>query len=432
MLLLCCRSLFIAFIFPLSPVLGASFLEKSPSVSVGEHGHVHAWVRTPTIHEVEKRDVQPSTQQHQHRLALHREQLPHHHDGAARQGDELVLISSSARDVDMSTAQDDGLITKVQDAPPVNCPVCEGPVENVVAIKDETVTEISGMVLSERFPDITYVVVDSPTIPTVYAFSIQNGTRMAIFTLNIPDGKTTFGVNGWGDWESLATGPCKIGVGKTTRKCIFIGDMGQNCARESENCDFLRDDHSPQSLIQFYEPEVISDATLDDAIRIPFKFPNNEKYDAEGLMSYGDDLFVFTKEDTDSSRLFRFPCGDLVNFSNSNPAMLTLVATFELKSGEKVTGAVGEVGNGFVLRTYTSVLWFSAAHLPSCPTTGNSEPTTMIVNIASSCQLSSPEEKQGEAINWREDSTTNKWDFFTISEGKNSMIHKFECNRPEP
>jgi len=295
----------------------------------------------------------------------------------------------------------------------LTCPVCREPVQNLGTVHDDRLDEISGMELSEKFDDILYAVNDSPKGPAVYAVS-TNGTVMATLTLDLPTptDEDRFGKNGWGDWETIVLGPCR--GGSRSGRCLFAGDIGQNCVRASEHCNHLRP--VPPSLIQFQEPDKLGDATI-AAERIPFVFPGGEQIDAEALMAYGDDLFIFSKEDNNATRLFRFPPIDTV----ASPLELTQIAVFHLQPGERVTGAVGKAGIGFIWRTLENVQWLDITDLAN-----------IVADSAASCILPFalyPLEPQGESIVWKV-TTDGKWEFFTTSEGMDQSIHKITCMPP--
>lgn len=190
----------------------------------------------------------------------------------------------------------------------IECPVCTP--ANTGSIP-EAISETSSLAASLRHPGVWYTINDSPKTLRLFALR-PSGEILSTFDLTgveIPE-KLAFGSRNTGDSEAVVVGPCVPG-NSDARSCIYVGDIGQNCARPHKGCAWMRPD-GLASIMRFPEPEEVhlnhNAATLPGQ-RFWFKFPEGDgPYDAETLlMTKEGDLFLVTKVMEGSSDLYQLP-----------------------------------------------------------------------------------------------------------------------------
>ncbi len=234
--------------------------------------------------------------------------------------------------------------------------------------------EISGLVASRSQPGVLYAHNDSGDSARFFALSDQ-GELLATFTLAGASAR---------DWEDLAIGAC----GAAT--CVYLGDIGDNSR--------VRDDYA---IYRVVEPKV-SDGSRDVPWeRIPYVFPDNEKFNAEALFMHNGVLYLGTKHHSGPSFVFRFP-----SLTPGETVTLELVATLPVpaQGDQPLTGAdVSPCGNALLLRMYNRAVELrlpgGAANFEAI---FEAEPQPIAVT----------QEEQGEAIAYSPDGRS----FFTASE----------------
>lgn len=307
------------------------------------------------------------------------------------------------------------------------CPVC-GKVESVGNLADG-LNEASGMTASARHSGVVYLVNDSPEAPgpALFATGIDGSLRGIVnisglnFTLN------KFGSTGFGDIEALSAGPCEKGQNLT---CIFVGDIGNNCARPSNKCKWQRKDHL-YNIIRIQEPErFVADGAKVTAQRLWFRYPNNAIYDAETMMiGPQGQVYILTKNDSGTSDLFVIDGslqwdGGLKVGQVSNASFVTTLkspAGSPLFTGGDLAVVDGEV-RGITLRTYGAIV-----HYPVLA--GQSIQDAL---AGEACILGSPVERQGESVAWlpvraHADDAHEAY-VVTTSEGHAAEVHRLRCS----
>jgi hypothetical protein len=238
-------------------------------------------------------------------------------------------------------------------------------------IKDERITESSGLVASARHPDVYWTHNDSSDAPRVYAIG-KDGTTKATITLAGVDAR---------DWEAITVGKDDAG-----NPAVFVGDIGDN----------LHGTWPEVWIYRFEEPKTLADATV-KATRFRVRYDDGPR-DAEALLTdpRTNKLYIASKE--------------LDGGLYEQPATLTPggINTFKriAPAGSTVTdGAFAPDGSRFVLRAYFSATVYSA-------------PGKEVGGVAV------PIQRQGESVAWAPDGKAVLFG----SEGKSSQVRRVELD----
>jgi hypothetical protein len=158
-----------------------------------------------------------------------------------------------------------------------------GPPTRITTIKNESVTESSGLVASRTSPGAYWTHNDSGDGPFIYAFDTRGNTL------------GTFRVTGAAarDWEDIAAGPGPQGP-EHNRSYLYIGDIGDNDRTRSEIVVYRvpepeltpADKTSTRTRPRATEPA--------EAIRLAYP---DGKHDAEALLVHpsNGNLYIVTK-----------------------------------------------------------------------------------------------------------------------------------------
>jgi len=246
-------------------------------------------------------------------------------------------------------------------------------------IRDERISESSGLAVSPTHKGIVYTHNDSGNGPQVYAIGPDGRTR-ATFTIGNAEAR---------DWEAIAASTDRA----TGRGVLWIADIGDN----------LDGAWPDVSVYKVAEPRTMKDATL-RATRYRFRYADGPR-NAEGVMvdPRTGRLYVVSKEF--SGGVYAAPAKlrtDRVNvLRRVGPA--PLMAT---------DAAYAPDGSSFVIRTY-----FSASVYRS--------PGKLIAHVTM------PPLRQAESIAYTADGTA----LLTGSEGENSPVYRVPlpaAARPAP
>ena len=183
------------------------------------------------------------------------------------------------------------------------------------------------------------------------------------------------------DWEDIALGKGPM----DGANYLYIGDIGDN-----------QSIYSSYTIYRLLEPQSFSDEiTGYDSIR--FTYPDGS-HDAEAMMvdDATRDIYIITKRDA-VSKVYRLPYPQ--DTENMNQAVFVSDLTF---SGV-VSATLSSTGTEMMLKTYTSLYYFTRNAQEGLATTLAKMPTDTLVY-----QL----ESQGEAVAF---ANNNSW-FFTLSE----------------
>lgn len=303
-----------------------------------------------------------------------------------------------------------------------DCPVCSEPQKMGKMPKE--LREGSGLGVSQLHPGIYYSMNDSPTSKEgiqVTAFT-EDGSLKANFHLQGVQSTQGFGKGGQGDVESWATGPCKPGEDS---HCIFVGDTGENCARPSEHCKYLRKSYS---IMRFREPKTLPKVGAKKSFageRFWFRYPDGQ-HDVESMFVAEGTIYVVTKQDRGKSKIFQLP-----ELSPKSTVEAVHVGTHihPPHGGRLFTGASYKKSgdwHGISLRTYSNIFYYPIA------------PGKTIKNAlqAKPCDLPSGAEKlvQAEGVGWMDQGSG----YITTGEagddgpaGTQAPILKVHCEAPK-
>lgn len=308
---------------------------------------------------------------------------------------------------------------------------------------DAPLVEASGLQASSKNPGVFYTMNDDPEkVSSVYMVD-RNGTLLGSLLMDRlsdmpwePHGERRFG-----DWEALALGPCSVG---SSESCIYIADIGNNCARKDTSCPWMRKDNI-YSLIRIPEPTLSEFSAIHEPIsvtsrRLKFKYPDGP-HDAETLVvAPGGRAYVVTK-DLNKSGLYELPMAWLsMAAPPSAPPNATKLALLEGVSGELVADGDfsldrGGAVTGLTIRTYSKVLHYPVQRdePKSVDSRGESQDLSVALAKAVSeepCQLASPAksiQRKGEGLTWERDHSNSKFKLLLCGEDTASPILEVVC-----
>ncbi|MGW0658208.1 hypothetical protein [Streptodolium elevatio] len=216
------------------------------------------------------------------------------------------------------------LLTPGAALPASAAPAAQDP--DVVTIRDDRITESSGLIASTQHPGVYWTHNDSGDEPRVFAIG-ADGTTKAVLTLQ---GVTPR------DWEAVSIGKDEAG-----RPALFIGDIGDN----------LKGKWSEVWIYRIPEPAELKDATV-KPVKYRLTYEDGPR-DAEALLidPRTNKIFIASKEN--DGRLYEQPATlsttavNIFNRVGSAPATVT-------------DGAFAPDGTRFVLRSYMVATMFSA------------------------------------------------------------------------
>lgn len=240
----------------------------------------------------------------------------------------------------------------------------EAPEGTIGQIRDDRITESSGLALSAKHNDLAYTINDRGTHPMVYAIRLSTGAVVGVTDLQSLDVEDT---------ESIAV---------DAKGTLWLGDLGDN--------DHERDD---VAIIAFPEPGP-GTHHLTSAERYPVSFPDGP-VDVEGMLVHptSGQIFLVSKNRDGLGTVYRLP--------SLSPGITVEAVDLGVDAPEAVTDAAfTHTGRWAVLRT-NDELWVY-------------DPQTW----ASVGRMDTPKLEQGESV------TVERGDRTVLlgSEGKNSPI----------
>jgi hypothetical protein len=236
--------------------------------------------------------------------------------------------------------------------------------------------EVSGLVVSRRYPNRLYVHTDSGGEAAVYVLDTL-GNELGKLALS--------GLNNR-DWEDIAVGP-----GPNGSSYIYVAEIGDNEAK-----------HEETSLYRFAEPELLQAIPSDAIDQVKLQFPGGPK-DAETFLvdPVSGDLFLVSKRDTKNT-LYRVPADGF----EKGKAVLEKLHSFDFTSS--VGGDVSRDGSQVLIKTYLAVFYWK-----------RTEKQSLVEALqAAPIRLPYVPEPQGEAIGFNFKGNA----YFTLSEKRNGII----------
>ncbi|HSA51435.1 MAG TPA: hypothetical protein VLH10_15185 [Yinghuangia sp.] len=204
-------------------------------------------------------------------------------------------------------------------------PASAGEESELLTMRDDRITESSGLVASLQHPGVYWTHNDSGDQPRLFAVG-SDGETKAVLTLQ---GVTPR------DWEALA-----LGRGANDTTALFIGDIGDN-----------QNSWPEVWIYRVPEPAQLGDATV-EPVRYRVTYADGPR-NAEALLidPRRNKLYIATKED--DGGLYEQPA----KLTTSGVNIFTRVAA---APGTVTDGAFAPDGSRFVLRGYLGATMFSA------------------------------------------------------------------------
>lgn len=205
----------------------------------------------------------------------------------------------------------------------------------------DEINESSGVAVSRREDGLFWTHNDQAGQPFLYGVRL-NGTVETRVRITGADAA---------DWEDIALGRCPASQ-SAERACLFIGDIGDNDADRDE--------------IQIYvvpEPAVeASSAAVEATYRLTY--PDGPT-DAEAIAVLGELLYLISKGDDGSARLYRYALGA------PGTGVLELVGRLPIRVNEReeriTAAAFSPDGARLALRSFESVYLLSTQNPLSSP-----------------------------------------------------------------
>ena len=236
--------------------------------------------------------------------------------------------------------------------------------------------EVSGLVVSHRYPNRLYVHTDSDGEAAVFVLD----------TLGNELGKLDLSGLSNRDWEDIAVGP-----GPNGSSYIYVAEIGDNEAK-----------YDQIYLYRFAEPELLQAIPSAAIDRVSLQFPGGPK-DAESFLvdPISGELYLVSKREAKNT-LYRVPAD---GFEKGN-ALLEKLHSFDFTSS--VAADVSRDGSQILIKNYLQVFYWTR------------QPNQSLSEALQAAPLRLPylPEPQGEAIgfNFKGDA------YFTLSEKRNGIV----------
>ena len=283
-----------------------------------------------------------------------------------------------------------GAVSSCATSVPVPCPQYL-PGQQVGTVALANINEASGMAMSRKNADVLWVHNDSGDSARVFAMN-SGGTHLGIYNI-VGAGAV--------DWEDMAIGPGPVGG----ENYLYLGDIGDNGAGRSS----VKVYRIPEPTVSSSQSPV--NVNLGGADSITLAYPDGAR-DAETLMvdPLNGDIYVVSKREA-KSRVYR------AAYPQATTATITMEFLGEMTWGWTTGGEISPTGREIIIRGNSSAFIWSR---PPGSSVGD-------VLAADGCAVPLVWEPQGEAICFDGDGI----DYFTVSEGTNRPIYRFE-RIPEP
>ena len=265
-------------------------------------------------------------------------------------------------------------------------------------VHTESLTEISGIVLSRNHKDVIWAHNDSGDEARIFALG-TDGKSLGVFRL---EGTTAI------DWEDIAIGPGPL----AEKDYLYIADTGNNTL-------------SRRTVTIYRVPEPAVDTTttsrtqtLTGVEALPMRFPS-EPRECETLLvdPLNGDIYLVTRDRSERTKevasVFHAPGPHRGGALQTLEALTSFVPPASIRGGD-----ISRDGRLVILRSHSlrpergALLWKRSD--PSSPLHEifSDEPTNLTVRS----------EPQGESIAFSPDGDF----FFTVSEGSKAPIYRFE------
>ena len=254
-----------------------------------------------------------------------------------------------------------------------------------------TITEASGMAISQTQPGVLWVHNDSGDQARIYAIT-DSGERLATVTL-----AGTYAY----DWEDMALGPCSAA---SPQACLYVGDIGDN----SKTRTYIKVHRVPEPDVTLGDHTV----SVDDYDTMTVVYPDGSR-DCEALVVDGNS-FVYLLSKEWGEPIFRLygtpflPGAELVPLQFLSEHDISEVGgTVALVTAASYSIAL----NQLLVRTYGAAFTYQLG----------AEETLSELPWVTPKNVPVANEGQGEAIAYGE------LDYWHVSEGKEPPIWRIPC-----
>ncbi len=318
------------------------------------------------------------------------------HDSTPRDSGLVTFDAGSAavRDAGLEVEADAGQPRDAGEAPICGRCTAYGSATNAGTIMVGALVEASGLAASRAHPGVLYSHNDSGGQPSIY---ITNTSGADLGELALTGAANA-------DWEDIAVGPCAAGW------CIYAGEIGDN----------NKVNPGPYAIYRVAEPRGLSAGHAIGRVevsfeRLPLRYPNNEKYNAETMMVHpvSGDVYVVTKADL-GQKSSAYKVSAPLNTTNND---LVKLRTLSIPDGlDQITaGSIDACGTTMLIRSYGVMYQFTvseSAPFDSIFSNGYTKVPAPAFPLV---------EKQGEAVTFGP-----LGGYYTVSEGT-PALHFFGC-----
>jgi len=289
-------------------------------------------------------------------------------------------------------------------------------------VSNGDLNEISGIAISQQYPNIMWAHNDSGAGPIIYGLSLSGKSHGSFKVKNVIPM----------DWEDIAYGPCP----KTQEKCLYIGDIGDNKLERDFITIYIIKEPSPQIGSDITEVELL------DEIKI--KLPTGPKnFESLAIHSKSRILYLISKGDAVAdlkypgengvSYLFSYKLDQ--EFENKSIREASLIGKMDFNGVEGtsntydwtkwVTGAdIDSINNRLLLLTYGLSFELDLPQPISDETTTNTATDNIkTLDLKNVNIIQIPNQPQVEAIAYGIDAKS----FYLVSEFSFQPIYQILC-----
>jgi hypothetical protein len=267
-------------------------------------------------------------------------------------------------------------------------------------VDSSSLTEVSGIAVSRRFPNVLWAHDDSGDSARVFAVG-TDGTHLGIFNLS---GASAV------DWEDMA-----IGTGPVAgQDYLYVADTGNNALDRAVVTIY----RAPEPALDTFQLPVTT--AIGGVAAFPVQYPGGVRRDAETLLvdPVSGDWFLVTRDRsrTGSTYVYLNPYPQQPGVTTTLQLVATLASATEIKGGD-----VAPAGDLVLLRTHSTSQAVSGLLWPRAPGTDLES-----VFATSPCAAPLVFEPQGEAVAFAPDGLG----YYTLGEGANQPIYFYGAPTP--
>lgn len=267
-------------------------------------------------------------------------------------------------------------------------------------VQSGSLTEVSGIAASRRFPGVLWAHDDSGDQPRVFALE-ADGTHLGVFGLS---GAAAV------DWEDMAIGPGPA----TGVDYLFLADTGNNALDRAVVTIY----RVPEPALDAFQLPVTT--TVGGVAAFPVQYPGGVRRDAETLLvdPVSGDWFLVTRDRsrTGSTYVYLNPWPQQAGVTTTLQLVATLASSIEIKGGD-----VAPAGDLVLLRRHSTSQAVTGLLWPRAPGT---DLESVFATVA--CAAPLVFEPQGEAVAFAPDGRS----YYTVGEGASQPVYHYGAPQP--